>query len=93
MERQVADAELTATNIELYAEDQFHVVPDVALIVGVQATWSTREYDDEFLGNGDQSGEVDYDAVNPKLGALWQVTRESQVYGNLSRSYEPPSFG
>jgi iron complex outermembrane receptor protein len=88
-----ADADLTATNLDLYAEEQFHVVPALALIVGVQATWSTREYDDEFLGNGDQSGEVDYEAVNPKLGVLWQTSKDTQVYGNISRSYEPPSFG
>lgn len=88
-----ADAELTATNLDLYAEDHFHVMPGLALIVGLQVTRSQREYEDDFLGNGDQSGEVDYDAFNPKLGALWQVTDTSQVYGNLSRSYEPPSFG
>jgi iron complex outermembrane receptor protein len=90
---QVADAELTATNLDLYVEDQFHVIPEVAVIAGVQATWSTREYDDEFLSNGDQSGEVDYDAVNPKLGVLWHTTATTQVFGNVSRSYEPPSFG
>jgi iron complex outermembrane receptor protein len=89
----LADAELTATNLDLYAEDHFHVVPEVALIVGLQLTQSEREYDDEFLGNGDQSGEADYDAINPKVGVLWQVAKESQIYGNISRSYEPPSFG
>jgi len=89
----VADAELTATNVDLYAEDQFHVVPDVAVIVGLQVTQSKREYDDEFLGNGDQSGSADYEAANPKVGVLWQVSKESQIYGNVSRSYEPPSFG
>jgi len=90
----VADAELTATNIDLYAEDQFHVVPDVALIVGLQLTQSEREYEEEFnLIAGDQSGSADYQAANPKLGVLWQVTRDAQVYGNVSRSYEPPSFG
>jgi iron complex outermembrane recepter protein len=88
-----ADADLTATNLDLYAEDQFHVVPAVAVIIGLQATWSTREYDDAFLGNGDQSGEADYDAMNPKLGVLWQTSKDTRVYGNLSRSYEPPSFG
>lgn len=88
-----ADAELTATNIDLYAEDHFQVIPGLTLIIGLQVTQSEREYDDEFLGNGDQSGEVDYDAFNPKVGALWQATKESQVYGNISRSYEPPSFG
>lgn len=90
----LADAELTATNLSLYAEDQFHVVPDVALIVGLQAVQATREYEEEFnLIVGDQSGDVDYEALNPKLGALWQVTNDVQVYGNLSRSFEPPSFG
>ncbi len=89
-----ADADLTATNLALYAEDQFHVVPAVAIIVGFQAVHTTREYDEEFnLIAGDQSGDIDYNALNPKVGALWQVTPATQVYGNLSRSFEPPSFG
>jgi iron complex outermembrane recepter protein len=90
----IADADLTATNLDLYAEDQFHVMPDVALIVGLQLTRSEREYDEVFNNiAGDQSGSADYQAANPKLGVLWQVTTDSQVYGNISRSYEPPSFG
>jgi iron complex outermembrane receptor protein len=90
----IADADLTATNLDLYAEDQFHVVSDVAIIAGVQATWSTRKYEEVFNNiAGDQSGEAKYDAANPKLGVLWQSTANTQVYGNISRSYEPPSFG
>ena len=88
-----ADADLTATNIDLYAEDQFQVIPGLALVVGLQLTRSERDYDDNFLGNGDQSGKADYEAINPKLGALWQASTTSQVYGNISRSHEPPSFG
>jgi iron complex outermembrane receptor protein len=87
-----ASADLTATNLELYAEDQLQVMPGLFLIVGAQAVRSEREYDDRFLGNGDQSGSNYYHAFNPKVGALVQISPLAQIYGNLSRSFEPPSF-
>ena len=88
-----SSADLTATTTNLYAEDQFHLNTSWAVILGLQLTQAEREYDDRFPANGDQSGSVDYAAANPKFGVLWQACEESQVYANISRSYEPPSFG
>ena len=39
---------------------------------------------------GDQSGNVDYFAVSPKLGVIWRVAPAVEVFGNISNAYEPP---
>src|SRR5690606_7283939 len=33
-----------------------------------------------------------YDSFSPKFGLLWEPAEEIQVFANLSRSYEPPTF-
>src|SRR5690606_7875807 len=68
------------------------VVDDVTLVGGSQFLYTKRESDDQFLSNGDQSGEREYHGISPKIGAIWDVNPDMQVFGNLSASYEPPTF-
>lgn len=88
-----AQSDQTATNFDLYFEDQLYVGERDALIVGAQASRATRKYEDLFLTNGDNSFDTDYEAVSPKLGWRHEFTPAVQVFANLSGSYEPPSFG
>ena len=48
---------------------------------------------DRFLTNGDQSGQPTFDILSPKVGLLWDVDPAWQVFANISRSAEVPSFG
>lgn len=80
-------------NLTVYAEDQLDVSARWTLIAGLQWTDSNRRYDDRFLSNGDQSLDTSYSRVSPKLGFLWKAGNDATVYGNLSDSFEPPSFG
>jgi iron complex outermembrane receptor protein len=79
-------------NIELYGENRFWVHRDVALILGAQLNFSHRRLDDMFPSNGNDSGTRDYWSINPKIGALWQPTRDLQVFANVSRASEAPPF-
>jgi outer membrane receptor protein involved in Fe transport len=36
---------------------------------------------------------VTYSGISPKLGVRAQVGADAQVFANISRSLEPPSFG
>ena len=80
-------------NLSAYVENSFYFLPDVALVAGTQFLHATRDRRDLFLGNGDQSGSTDFDLWSPKVGLLWDVSRNWQVFGNISRSAEVPSFG
>jgi iron complex outermembrane receptor protein len=86
----VADFETSARNVGFFFEDQFYLKSDFRLVLGGRADWSRREFTDFFLADGDRSDEKTFNAFVPKLGFVWDARPDAQVYGNASRSYEPP---
>ena len=82
-----------ADNLALYAENQFDLRPTLTLVAGLQHVQARREREDRFDDATDTSGRQDYDFTSPKLGLLWQVTPTAQVFANVSRSAEAPTFG
>ena len=80
-------------NTSLYVEDSFYFLPNVAAIAGTQFLYATRDRQDRFLSNGDQSGSTEFRLWSPKTGLLWNIDPTWQAYANISRSAEVPSFG
>lgn len=80
----------TATNLKLYAENQFYVVDDVALVGGLQGITSHRKFENDIAPA--QNDSTDFTSVSPKAGALWDFAENAQAYANVTRSYEPPTF-
>jgi len=79
-------------NYSAYAENNFYALPNVALVVGGQFLHAVRDMQDRFLNNGDQSARRSWDIFSPKVGVLWDVDPTWQMFGNISRSAEVPSF-
>lgn len=79
-------------NLSFYAEDSLYVRPNLSLIVGVQYLHASRERRDRFLSDGDQSGKPSYDLWSPRFGILWDIRPDFQVFANISRSGEVPSY-
>lgn len=79
-----------ATNIQAYADGRIAVVPNVSLIAGAQFVHATRNYDNRL--NPALSADTDFDSLSPKFGLLWDVTENAQVFANVSRSYEVPTY-
>lgn len=79
-------------NADVYFENQFYAKDNLALITGSQFTYASRDYKDEFLSDGDRSGNKNYYGISPKIGAVYTITPDVQLYTNLSRAYEPPTF-
>lgn len=78
----------------LYAEDAFSLTPQWTLIAAVQHFDAERKRSDEFDDSTpDTSGKQDYRFTNPKFGVLWQLQPSLQLFANVSRSGEAPSFG
>ncbi len=77
-------------NTSAYAENSFYFLPDVALVTGTQFLSATRE---RLARVGTTSGSMDFDLWSPKFGLLWDVDPTAQVFANVSRSAEVPSFG
>jgi iron complex outermembrane receptor protein len=86
------DVNETSTSVELYGESRLWVVPELALIAGLQVNWANRMLEDNFLVNGNDSGARAYVSANPRVGVLWQANRELQFFANVSRASEPPAF-
>ncbi|BBL34667.1 vitamin B12 transporter BtuB [Nitrosomonas stercoris] len=79
-------------NYSVYAENSFYVLQNVALIAGGQFLHAVRDRKDRFLSDGDQSGRRTYDFFSPKVGVLWDIDPEWQIFANISRSVEVPTF-
>jgi iron complex outermembrane receptor protein len=80
-------------NFTVYAENQFDLRPTLTLIAGLQHTQARREREDRVDTGPDTSGRNDYDFTSPRFGVLWQAAPEAQVFANISRSAEAPTFG
>jgi iron complex outermembrane receptor protein len=75
----------------LYMEDVLSLTPKLSAVVGVRGERATRETEDFFLSNGDQSDKRVYKPVSPKVGLLYSFAPDgAQLFANASRSFEPP---
>lgn len=91
-----ADSQQTALNLEFYLQDRFYILPQLAIVAGAQVTYASRENQDDFPTSAtdpDNSDTQDWWGFSPKLGLLWEFTEGAQAFLNVSRSFEPPSFG
>ncbi|WP_213434853.1 MULTISPECIES: TonB-dependent receptor family protein [Lysobacteraceae] len=77
-----------------YIEDQFAFDARWTLALGAQGLHSVRRSRDLFITGGrDESFDVTYSGVSPKVGLRYRIDDGAQVFANISRSLEPPSFG
>lgn len=84
----------TAVNVEAFLEDRLSLTQDLTLNAGLQYIHAKRESKDQLIGvTGDQSVDENYSQTSPKIGLLYQLAPQVQLFTNLSRSFEPPSFG
>jgi iron complex outermembrane receptor protein len=85
-----ADAKQMAENMQIYGENRFYLTPEWSFIAGLQGTVSARDYDDHL--NGANNDDKIYRSLNPKIGAMWNVTPQSEIFASITRSSEPPTF-
>lgn len=98
----LSSSEDDSTNLSVYAENSLYFLRDVAFVTGIQFLHATRDRQDRFFNDAfytpsdktaDDSARTEFNLWSPKVGLLWDVTRTSQVFANISRSAEAPSFG
>ncbi|QOJ08480.1 TonB-dependent receptor [Nitrosomonas sp. H1_AOB3] len=74
----------------VYGENQFYLLPELALVVGAQYTNMTLKQKD--LHTGDPRQKKNYERFTPKAGLIYDLNPEIQFFTNVSTSFEPPSF-
>lgn len=85
-----ADADQSSQNAKLYGENAFYLVPELALITGMQVSWSNRDLQDNRTPS--ESDSHIYRSFNPKVGLLYEPAKNLQFFTNLSKSHEAPTF-
>lgn len=84
------DADQRARTTTLYAEVRAEVAPGLTLIAGGIHADGSRRQDQRFPAV--VTGSASFDAFSPRFGVLWQPRDGVEVYANLSRSAELPTF-
>jgi iron complex outermembrane receptor protein len=83
----------TATNLEAFVESQLELGAGLTGVLGAAASRNERETRRVFgPAPANSSYDRTYDNVSPKAGLRWEANEDTQVYANVSGSYEPPSF-
>lgn len=85
-----ADSIQKASTVDAYGELRLHPVEPLALIAGLQFVHGHRALDNRLRPVA--SDARNYDEWAPKLGLLWSASEKVQVYANVSRSAEIPTF-
>jgi len=87
------DLELSV-NVPVYLENQHYLTEKLSLLTGLQVMYVVRHFYDYFNDtlDGDQSAKQDFVGVNPKIGMLYEINKDSQAFINFSRAWQPPSF-
>jgi iron complex outermembrane receptor protein len=88
-----AENRLDSLNLDTYFEDTLRVSDRIRVVGGASVSHARRQFKDRFLSDGDQTDTRDYLGFNPKLGVIHEFAKGAQAFANVSRSFEPPSFG
>jgi iron complex outermembrane receptor protein len=86
-----ADNLQKATGLDVFAEGRLFVTDRLALVGGGSFGQATRDYADRLNAANDDG--VDYEWFSPRLGLLWEAEDGAQVFANVTRSVEPPTYG
>ena len=85
----------TADNLEAFVESQLELGAGFTGVLGAAASRNERETYRVYGPVGVNTNyDRTYDNFSPKIGVRWDADEEktTQVYANVSGSYEPPSF-
>jgi iron complex outermembrane receptor protein len=92
---QTSQDKQSAENLIGFAQLTWPLSARMDVIFGAQYNDATRENQHIPLNERDMeddSGSLRFDEFAPRLGVLWQISADSQLYANLSRAYEVPGI-
>ncbi len=78
---------------DAFAQADWALAPTLVLSAGVRGGRVELKSRDAYLGNGDDSGAVGHDYLNPVAGVRWQVTPQWQLHASVARGFESPTLG
>ena len=85
----IRDFSYQGSDTVLHASNDLELIPDMWLTTGMALIYTRRESDVSYPDTGGKVSQHDWDYA-PRLGLRYEFSPQLQVYGNLSRSVEPP---
>ncbi len=88
--RPILNRNMNASTLETYGQVDHRLSDRLSMIAGSQFSLAQRNIDQIFptLAHQDKS----YAGANPQLGLRYDVNRQTQIFTNISRSFEPPTL-
>ena len=88
------DERNTVASRDVFVQASWDLGPGWTLTAGARRSSVDFRSSDRFVtaANQDDSGRVDYVATNPVAGLAWHVSPQLNVYANLGRGFETPTF-
>jgi iron complex outermembrane receptor protein len=92
-----SDGVQQAEGRDLFAEGRLFITDQLAVVAGGSWGWAARDYR-RFAVPGNLAlpfaDSREFDWFAPRFGLLWQADEAGpQIYANITRSVEPPTFG
>jgi len=88
------DEDNRVDNTDALLQATFDFGASWSAIAGVRTSRVKFRTEDHFIvpGNPDDSGTLEYRATNPVAGVTWHASRDLNVYANVGRGFETPTF-
>jgi len=82
-------------NSDLYLQNRFKITSELSWITSLQFSYALRSIEGYLNPKGGlaTNDSKDYYAISPATGLVYEPAKDMQIYGNLSRSAEPPTMG
>jgi len=87
----ILERDTKALTGEFYTQYEHRLNGNLFVLANLQLSWSERTVDESLPVI--QTKSQYYQGVNPRLGLRWEPNRDTQIFTNLSRSFEPPTLG
>lgn len=79
-------------SLGIYIRNELAITDNFELSLGLRYDKVDLEVDDVFLGDGDQSAELNFEELSPMAGVSWAINPGTNIYANISSVFETPTF-
>jgi iron complex outermembrane receptor protein len=84
----------TVRSTDVFMQAAYDLSAQWTLTAGARHSDVRFKSDDRYIaaGNPDDSGRRHFNAINPVAGLAWKATPSLNIYGNVGRGFETPTF-
>ena len=76
----------------LFMQHKWQITPQLGVLSGLRYSGNRLSINDEFLGDGDQSGERFLNSLDPVAGITFSLSEVFNLYANTATSFETPTL-